>query len=316
MTLHPQARAFLDGLTEQNAPGWDELSPQEGREVFSNLSALFGEQLEVAAVRDRLLRDDLVVRIYSPRGDGPFPAIVYFHGGGWVLGDLDTHDALCRRLANEAEAVVVSVEYRLSPETVFPGGLHDCYDATQFVSDQAASLNVDPLRIIVAGDSAGANFAAAVALLAQDSRTLNLSMQLLIYPVLDHRCGSNSYTTFAEGFGLSKKAMQWFWTQYLGSRVDDVHGLMSPSSATELRGLPPTHIITAEYDVLRDEGEDYARRLQDACVPTTHRRYNGMIHGFIHFCGLFDMGREAISDIAKVIRNADAAAELVEYSST
>ncbi len=307
MALHPQVKAFLDGLAEQNKPGWEELPPTESREIFSSLTDLFGDRPEVANVENRIIRENLSVRIYSPSvrssgGDGLLPAIVFFHGGGWVLGDLDTHDALCRRLSNEAESVVIAVDYRPSPETVFPGALDDCVAATQFVAKEAAKLRVDPSRIIVVGDSAGGNLAAAVALQSRENGP-KLCMQVLIYPALDANCESASYVEFAEGFGLSRKSMLWFWEQYRGASPQGSEELMSPTLASSLDGLPPTHIITAQYDVLRDEGEQYAQRLKESGVPTTHRRYDGVIHGFVHFCGLFQMGRAAISDIAKVIRD-------------
>jgi acetyl esterase len=311
MTLHPQAKAFLDSLAEQNGPGWEELSPQEGRELFSSLTDLFGDAPQVAGVEDRFVHDDLAVRIYSPSGDGPFPAIVYFHGGGWVMGDLDTHDALCRRLSIAAESVVVSVGYRRPPEVTFPAPLEDCYAATQFVAEQSESLHVDPAQITIAGDSAGGNLAAAVAMMARDRNGPEIRFQLLIYPVLNHQCDSASYTEFADGrFGLSKAAMQWFWKLYLGDTGDGNSQLVAPLLADDLQGLPATHVITAEYDVLRDEGEAYVARLQAAGVPVTHQRYDGMIHGFVHFAGLFDVARKAMDDIAvailRVIRSRPA----------
>ena len=301
--LHPQAQAFLDGLAENPAPGWNELSPDEGREGFASLTELFGQGPDLAAVENSMARGKVPIRIYRPHGDGPFPAIVYFHGGGWVLGDLDTHDALCRRLASEAESIVVSVDYRRSPETVYPGARDDCYTATEFVFRHATELQIDVSRILVAGDSAGANLAASVSQLARDSRDFTISQQVLIYPVLDHRCCTESYEEFAEGFGLTRTAMRWFWDQYAAAETKREDGLVSPLLADDLRGLPPTHIVTAEYDVLRDEGEQYADRLRQAGVPTTHQRYDGMIHGFIHFSGLFDTGSQAIREIAQVIHS-------------
>jgi acetyl esterase len=301
MPLHSQAKNFLAGLAEQNAPGWEELSPAEGREVFSSLTELFGDAPAVHAVEERRVGEDVRVRVYWPDGDGLFPAIVYFHGGGWVLGDLDTHDALCRRIANEAAAVVVSVDYRRSPETAFPAPLDDCYVATRYVADECEKLRVDPARIVVAGDSVGGNLAAAVAMLARDRGDLKICFQLLIYPVLDHRCDSASYNDFAEGFGLTKASMQWFWKQYLGNGGDGNAPLASPLLAGELQGLPAAHVITAEYDVLRDEGEAYVERLQGAGVAATLQRYDGMIHGFVHFAGLFDIGRQSVKDMAAVL---------------
>ncbi len=316
MTLHQQARDFLDALAEQDAPGWSELSPAEGREVFSSLTEFFGPAPDVARVENRTVGNNVSVRIYFPHSgepsdgasptEGPQPGIVYFHGGGWVLGDLDTHDALCRRLADEATAVVVAVDYRRSPETRYPGALQDCYEATQFVADQAASLGVDPAQIVVAGDSAGGTLAAAVALMAHQQQGPRINLQVLIYPVMDHRCDTDSYREFATGFGLTKESMQWFWQQYLGDGADQGDPLATPLTAENLNGLPPALIMTAQYDVLRDEGEQYAGRLQKAGVSTTLRRYDGTIHGFVHFAGLFDAGLDAVGDIAAAIVGATA----------
>lgn len=303
MALHPQARTFLDAMAEQDAPGWEQLTPTESREVFSGLTDLFGDGPTVARVEDRVSDKSISVRLYWPSGDGPFPAVVYFHGGGWVLGDLDTHDALCRRMANRSSAVVVSVDYQRSPEAAFPSAIEDCYAATQYVADQAEGLRVDPNQIIVAGDSAGGNLAAAVAIMARDREGPKICLQVLVYPVLDHRCETDSYRDFAEGFGLTKASMQWFWQQYLGPDGDGSNPLASPLLADEFAGLPQTHIITAEYDVLRDEGEQYVNRLKESGVPTTHRRYDGMIHGFVQLAGVFDVGRDAVDDIATVIRD-------------
>lgn len=304
MSLHTQAKSFLDGLAAQNAPGWEELSPKEGREIFSSLGELFGDAPEVERVENRDIGEGLGVRIFSPEGEGPFPVVVYFHGGGWVLGDLDTHDALCRRLANASSAIVVAVDYPRSPEAVFPAALENCYKALQFVVGQSEGLNVDPTRIVIAGDSAGANLAADVAVLARDRGGPDICLQLLIYPVLDYRCHSDSYTEFAEGYGLTKSAMQWFWQQYLGNEGEQIKSLSSSLLANDMTDLPTTHVITAEYDVLRDEGEAYVEKLLAADVPVTHRRYEGMIHGFVHLAGIFDVGQQAGDDIAEVIRSA------------
>jgi len=299
MPLHSQVKKFLDALAEQNSPGWEELTPHEGRDVFASLTDLFGEVEKVARVQEL---DNL--RIYTPTGTGPFPAVIYFHGGGWVLGSRDTHDVLCRRLANAAECVVVSVDYPLSPESQFPEPLETCYEATRFISQSAEEFEIDPSRIAVAGDSAGGNLAAAVALLAVERGTPSLSFQLLFYPVMDHDFSTQSYHEFAEGFGLTKSSMQWFWQQYLGSDGDGQNPCASPLRSSNLSQLPPAHIITAEYDVLRDEGEAYATKLIEAGVPTTVQCYEGMIHGFTHLAGIFDKGRQSLYDAASVLRKS------------
>ncbi len=296
MPLHPQVKQFLDDLAEQKVPSWEELTPAEGREVLASLSDLCGEAEPVAKVEDIES-----LRVYTPTGNGPFPALVYFHGGGWVLGDLDTHDSLCRRLANAACCVVVSVDYRRSPEAKFPAALEDCYAATQRAAEHAEQFNIDASRIAVAGDSAGANLAAAVALMARDQGNLPIHFQLLIYPVMSHGCDTSSFNEFAQGFGLTKVAMMWFWQQYLESDEDGKNPYASPLLADNLRGLPPAHIVTAGHDVLRDEGEAYAARLIEAGVPTTQIQYEGMIHGFVNLAGLFDTSKQAARDIATVL---------------
>ena len=297
MPLHPQAKEFLDGLKEQNAPSWEELTPNQGRELFASLTDLFGEAPDVLRVQDL---DDL--RIYTPDGDGPFPAVVYFHGGGWVLGDRRTHDALCRRLANAAACVVVSVDYSRAPEYKFPTPLENCYRATRFVAQNSEQFQIDAERIAVAGDSAGGNLAAGVALMARDQGSPAIRFQLLIYPVLNHNFDTASYHKFAEGFGLTKAAMRWFWEQYLDSADDGRLPYCSPLAADDLSGLPAAHVITAEYDVLRDEGEAFVAKLKASAVATTHERYDGMIHGFTHFSGVFDAGRQSVEDAAAVLR--------------
>ena len=196
MPLSPNAEEFLAAVAAQNRPAWQDMSLRQARDTFAGLTDVFGEGPEVAHVEDRTIANDVPVRIYTPAGDGPFPAIVYFHGGGWVLGDLDTHDALCRQLANDAQTVVISVHYRRSPEAVAPAAVDDCCAATQFVANEGASINVDPTQIVVAGDSAGGGLAAAVSIKARDEDGPAIRQQVLIYPVLDSRCETASYHEF------------------------------------------------------------------------------------------------------------------------
>ncbi len=297
MALHPQTKEFLDGIAEQNPPGWHELTPEVGRDAFAGLTDLFGDVEPVASVENV---DNL--RVFTPEGQGPFPAVVYFHGGGWVLGDVSTHDALCRRLANAAKCVVVSVDYPRSPEAKFPVPFDESYAATKRVVEQAQKFNIDANRVAVAGDSAGANLAAAVALKARDESGPSIDFLLLIYPVTSSGCDTGTYDEFAEGFGLSKASMLWFWQQYLSSEEDGRNPYASPLMAESFSGLPPTHVLTAEYDVLREEGESFAAKLQEAGVPTTHKRYDGMIHGFVHCAGIFDVGKQSLLDAAAVLR--------------
>jgi len=228
------------------------------------------------------------------------PVVVYFHGGGWVLGNLDTHDSLCRRLASETGCVVVAVDYRLAPDAKFPAAFDDSFAATAYVSEHADEFNIDPTRLVVAGDSAGGNLAAAVAIRAAELGSPAIRSQVLIYPVVEPNFDTPSYLAHAAGFGLSRKTMMWFWEQYLASEQDALSHYAVPSRATNLSELPPAHVITAEYDVLLSEGESYADLLQAAGVPTTIRRYDGMIHGFMHYPDVFDVGKQAISDLPSI----------------
>ncbi|MEM9659564.1 MAG: alpha/beta hydrolase, partial [Planctomycetota bacterium] len=297
MPLHPQAQAFLDVLAAQGAPCWEHMSPDEGRALFASLTDLFGPAPGVDRVEDLTLAGGVPCRLYAPTADQTLPAIMYFHGGGWVLGDLETHDALCRRIANASQCAVVSVHYRRPPEHRFPAALDDCYAATADVAANATTLGVDAQRIAVAGDSAGGNLAATVALKARDAGGPAIHSQWLIYPVIEPNFESPSYQQCAEGYGLTRQEMTWFWQQYLGDQVGRPPALAAPIRAESLGDLPRAHVLTAEFDVLRDEGEAYAERLGSAGVPVELRRYEGLIHGFIHFVGALAMGIEATSEL-------------------
>jgi len=307
MSLTEQAQAFLDVLAEQKPPRWEDLPTEDARSLFASLGDLFGTGPPVARIVDHVLPGNLKVRVYSNRrepldGQGAQAAVMYMHGGGWVLGDLDTHDALCRRLAVESDCAIIAIDYALSPEARFPVALHQCYDATVHVANHADAFGVDPGRIAVAGDSAGGNLAAAVAMKARDQGGPPIRLQVLVYPVIEPSFDTSSYQAFAEQHGLTRASMQWFWQQYLGQQAPTPHA--APSLAASHEGLPPAHIVTAEYDVLRDEGEAYARQLSAAGVPVTHRRYDGNLHGFIHFAGAFDDGLTAAKDIAEILRSS------------
>ena len=305
MPLTVQAQAFLDAVAAQNPPAWEDLPPQQGREAFSGLIDLFGEGPSISRVENQSLPGGINVRIYADvrndnESDARQPVVMYFHGGGWVLGNLDTHDALCRRLAKASNCTIISVDYSLSPEARFPVALQQCYDATMYVADHAQELGVRSGNLAVAGDSAGGNLAAAVALKARDEGGPTIRLQVLIYPVIEPNFETDTYQRFAENHGLSRSNMKWFWLQYLGDQAPVA--LAAPSRTASLARLPAAHVVTAEYDVLRDEGEAYARRLAAAGVPTTTRRYDGNLHGFIHFAGMFDDGVAATNDIGNILK--------------
>ncbi|MEN8159131.1 MAG: alpha/beta hydrolase, partial [Myxococcota bacterium] len=232
------------------------------------------------------------------------PALVYFHGGGWVIGSIDTHDGSCRDLANRIGCVVVSVDYRLAPENPYPAAAEDCYAATKWVSENAAAVGVDPGRIAIGGDSAGGNLTAAVALMARDRGAPALRHQLLVYPVTDADFSRPSYRENAEGYLLTTKAMEWFWGHYVPDPARRQDAYAAPLRAPDLSGLPPAFVLTAEYDPLRDEGEALAARLEQAGVPTRLTRYEGAIHGFFAMGLLAEVARRAVDDAVAELRQA------------
>jgi acetyl esterase len=276
------------------------------REGFAAMAGL-AEGPEVSRVEMREAdgpAGKIRVRIYAPAGDAPKPGLVFFHGGGFVVCDLESHDATCRELANGADCVVVSVEYRLAPEAKFPAAPEDCYAATQWVSREADELGIDVTRIAVAGDSAGGNLAAVVALMSRDRGGPSLIHQLLIYPVTDNRFDTTSYKDNGNGYFLSANMMRWFWHHYLESEADGENPLASPLRAGDLSGLPPATVLTAEYDPLRDEGRAYAKRLEEAGVATTYTNYPGVFHGFFGMPAQIPRARQAVDESCIALRKA------------
>jgi acetyl esterase len=310
MPLDPQAQGFLEQLAAAGAPPLHELSVDDARQVIVEL---FGakENLEpVGKVEDRMIPGadgEISVRVYTPEGTGPFPVLVYYHGGGWVIGNLDAYDPTCRALTNAARCVVVSIEYRLAPEHKFPAAPEDCYAALQWVGANADGINGDPMRIAIGGDSAGGNLTAVVAQMSRDRGGVRPVYQLLVYPVTDHGYDTPSYRENADDYLLTKDAMVWFWNHYLGSESDGNSPLASPLRADNLRDLPPALVITAEFDPLRDEGEAYAAKLRDAGVPVMLTRYDGMIHGFFSLGAVLDQGKNAMAEAAAGLRAAFSA---------
>ncbi|MCI4360586.1 MAG: alpha/beta hydrolase, partial [Thermoplasmata archaeon] len=245
------------------------------------------------------------VRVYLPTtGEPPFPVVVYYHGGGWVFGDLDTHDSLCREIGNRSACAVVSVGYRRSPEHKYPEPLEDCYGAVQWVADPgtAVRLQIDPGKIAVAGDSVGGNMAAVVCLLARERQGPAISAQVLICPVTAHEPDTPSYRENATGYGLEGSFMPWMWTQYLRGPEDAADPHVAPLRARDLGHLPPALGITAEYDLLRDEGEEYGERLRAAGVSAQVTRYPRMPHGFLDYRGLVDEAWDALDEIGAMLR--------------
>jgi acetyl esterase len=308
MPLDPQARLVIDQVAALGLPPNHTVSPQQARINMKMRPRAAGP--EVAKVEDHRIPGpglQIPVRIYTPMGPGPFPVLVWFHGGGWVVGDLDTADPTARHLTVGAGCVTVSVDYRLAPETKFPGAADDCYAATVWAAQNAARINGDPRRLAVGGDSAGGNLAAVVSLMARDRGTPPLVYQLLVYPVTARNFDTDSYRRNAEGYMLTRDAMQWYWDHYLRTAADAANPYAAPLAAQNLGNLPPALVITAEYDPLCDEGEAYAKRLQEAGVPTTCSRYDGMIHGFFGMPAVLDKGKQAVTDAVAALRNAFAA---------
>jgi acetyl esterase/lipase len=305
--LAPEIRALLEAMAADGAPPMETLSIPEAREVALSLNELAGDPEVVARVEDRKIAGrsgDIPVRIYVPAGDGPFPGVVFLHGGGWVIGGLDTHDNICRAIARRAGAVVVSVDYRLAPEHPFPAALEDSVDAAAWVADNAAALAIDPRRLVIAGDSAGGALSTIVAAKARDTGGPAFALQVLVYPVADlSSFDTASHAEFAEDHFLTRSLMEWFATHYIPRAEDRTRPDASPACIADLRGLPPALVITAECDPLRDEGEAYAKRMQEAGVPVTLTRYAGMIHPFLHFVVVTPNAHKALDEIASAIRS-------------
>jgi acetyl esterase len=261
-----------------------------------------GKRPDVARIEDRSVETpgvDVPVRIYTPEGDGPFPILVFFHGSGFVICDIDTHDGLCRDLCRQSGCVVVSVDYRLSPEHKFPAAVDDCYAVTRWAAEHAAEITGDAHTVFVVGDSAGGNMAAVTSLRIRDERGPALTGQVLIYPVTDyHTPPTASYLENAHAKRLTRKRMIWFWRQYLSEPAEAEDPYASPLRASRFDGLPPALVLTAERDPLRDEGECYAARLEDAGVPTQSSRYEGLYHGFLGLEGPTADHQRGVAEIA------------------
>jgi acetyl esterase len=295
-------------MAATGAPPLNAQSATEARQSVAAFAQLGGDPETVGKVEDRKLPGPdgtIPVRVYTPAGGGPFPVLVYFHGGGWVLCDLETHDPVCRSLANAAECIVVSVDYRLAPEHKFPAAGDDCYAATQWVMNNASLLDGDPDRVAVGGDSAGGNLAAVVTLMARDLGGRTPVFQLLVYPATDYYIpGTPSLEENADGYFLTRDDMVWFWNHYLNDQSEAADPYACPLRASSLAGLPPALVITAEFDPLRDEGEAYARRLGEAGASVELVRYDGMIHGFFSMAGVLRQGKSALALAAAQLRSA------------
>ena len=307
--LDPNVRNLLEIVQAMGAAPMETLVPAEARrQATERFKPVAGTPEPVHSVENRRIpgpAGEIPVRVYTPDAPAPRPAMVYFHGGGWVICDLDTHDVICRAIARRAGAVVVSVDYRLAPESKFPAAVDDCYAATGWVASNAETLGIDRARISVGGDSAGGNLGAAISLKSRDEQGPPIALQAMVYPVTDLSSFSTpSYQEFAESHQLTRNMMEWFRAHYLANIEDAANPYASPLLARDLTGLPPALIITAECDLLRDEGEAYAARLAEAGVQVTCTRYPGMIHPFFSLSGVIPQALDAIQQVADAVRTS------------
>jgi len=311
MALDPQVASVIDLIVKSGRPAYHTLSPKEARRLFlETRPASTPPAPQIGAVRDLTADGPLgtiPLRVYRPGGvpdSRPLPVLVFFHGGGWVIGDIETHDVVCRQVTAEAGISVISVDYRLAPENKFPAAVDDAWAATRWIAAHGAELGIDPARLAVGGDSAGGNLAAVVALLARDAGGPKISLQVLTYPVTDLGAETKSYADLAEGYMLTRDSMRWFRAHYLSKEEDALDWRVSPIRATSLAGLPPALVITAGFDPLRDEGQAYALRLSEAGVSVDAVCFGGMIHGFVPMGRLIDTSFRAVTLIAGSLRQA------------
>ena len=309
--LDPEVRAVLELVIKAGRPPYHQLSPKEARQMFRETRPAGTPAPPTIGLVKDLTADGplgaIPLRLYRPADVAPtarLPVLVFFHGGGWVIGDLDTHDVLCRQLTAESGASVISVDYRLAPEHKFPAAVDDAWAATRWVVAHAAELNVDADRLAVGGDSAGGNLAAVVALLARDGGGPPIRLQALLYPVTDTDTETSSYRDLADGFLLTRESMRWFFDHYLNKDADAADWRVAPLRAPSLAGVAPALIVTAGFDPLRDEGEAYAARLRQAGVRVDAIGFGGMIHGFAPMGRLIQTGNRAVSLVAGALRHA------------
>ncbi len=304
-TVHPQAQELLDGKAAAGAPPLWELTPEEARAGVEANSAIIPAGPAMESVRDIVIPSQaggMPARVYSPSATAP-GVVVYYHGGGWVVGSLDGWDPAVRALAAASGCDVVSVDYRLAPEHVFPAAADDAYDALVWVASSGGLADGRP--VVVAGDSAGGNLATVAALRARDSGGPAIALQVLVYPVVDCDMDRRSYREYdGEELILNRRDMRWFWDHYAPDADARANPYASPLRAASLADLPPAYLITAEHDPLRDEGFAYADRLRDARVPVEHRHYGSQIHAFFSFTGILDDADKAVSEAGAAIRSA------------
>jgi acetyl esterase len=315
--LDKEAQAFLDAVRAAGRPDVSTLTPAEARKLYRETrGAVTPEPPEMSEIDNIAApgpHGPIPLRYYRPAGVDkrePIPVLVFYHGGGWVIGDLDTHDVACRLIANEARCAVVSVDYRMGPEHKFPAAVDDAYAAAHWVAGEAKSLRIDAEKFAVGGDSAGGNLAAVVSLMARgkrrdgDATAPKIAYQVLIYPATDMHMETGSHTRFARDHLLTRDSMDWFQQQYLNGPADREDWRASPLRAKSLAGLPPAYIVVAGHDPLRDEGEAYAVALKKAGVPVVFREFPGQIHGFVVLGKVMPQAGQAIAEIGTALKLA------------
>ena len=302
MSVHPQVQALLERVARSPLPAYHTVSPFVARRIYRDTRAALAPKAPVLPEVRLLAFENFAMRVYRPVVGEALPALVYFHGGGWTIGDLDTHDVLCRQIALGARCVVFSVDYRLAPEHPFPAAVEDCFAATRYVAEHAQELKVRGLA--VGGDSAGGNLAAVVSLLARDAGAPAIAFQLLIYPATDQRFATPSHERNAEGYLLTREAIHYFRRNYLPRERDWSEWRASPLLAKSHANLPPAFVVTAGYDPLVDEGRAYAEKLRAAGVVVDYREYADMVHGFVLFGGVLDTANAAVADCCAALRRA------------
>jgi acetyl esterase len=303
--LDPDAAAVFKAFQEAGRPPYETVSPAEARELYlkgrvvSNPEPPELEKVEPLSIPAP--RGSIPARVYTPKtlrnAGGLAPALVFFHGGGWVIGDLDSHDVVCRKLADEGQLIVISVDYRLAPEHKFPAAVDDSIAATTWIAENAKQLGIDPSRLMVGGDSAGGNLAAVVAIAARDGNGPAIAGQVLIYPAIDFAMTHPSHSEPETSILLTHSVIRWFRDHYLNGAADVHDWRASPARARTLIGLPPAYVLTAGADPLRDEGDEYAKQLKEAGVPVTHRTFPGQFHGFFTMGKLLQQANVAAAEI-------------------
>jgi acetyl esterase len=307
MPVNSQVQSFLDMFAGLGGPPLEQLSVPEARSVSLAMIDFSGPEEPVAEIANRSIpgpAGPIPVRLYRPVKNEKIPALIYFHGGGYVIGSLDSHDRLCRALANASGCAVIAVDYRLAPEHKYPAAVEDAYAATRYIAEHAGEFNIDPDRIAVGGDSAGGTLATVVCLLSRDRSGPRLKYQLMIYPWVSFYDESPSMQQYAKDHFLTRAGLDWFRENYLPSKEAGLEPSASPLNATNLQGLPPAMIVTAECDPLRDQGEAYAHKLGGAGIPVELKRYEGMIHPFVNLAGVVDTAKTAIADAGSALRAA------------